>query len=207
MIEVRVGKDGHVHGTKVVKSISLLDGAAMDAVRQWTFRPATDHGNPVALWIPVSIAFPPPAFVPGGPGGRGGFGFVFETGNGERVDTFRELVTKDLVGNPDTTIALALTPAELDSIYRKVLEVHLLELPDLCAPTGCGAIPNTSLRLLVRAGGKERQFDWWSWWACSDSVRDSETYKGLYKVIRLIRRIVEARPEYKALPPPRGYYE
>ena len=44
------------------------------------------------------------------------FGFVLETGWGEKVDTFRGLVTKDLVADPDTTIALALSGAELDSV-------------------------------------------------------------------------------------------
>ena len=61
VIEVHVGKDGHVQGTTVVKSIPMLDGAATAAVRQWLFRPAVGNGNPVAWWLPVSIAFPPAA--------------------------------------------------------------------------------------------------------------------------------------------------
>jgi protein TonB len=205
VIEVRVGKDGRVRATSVVKSIPMLDRAATAAIRQWVFRPATDNGRPVALWIPVSIAFPSSAREPGGPGGSA-LGLVFETGDGVRVDTFRGLFTKDLVGHTDTTIALSLTPAELDSILRRVKEVRLLELPELLAPEGCGEWPRTSLRLLVRAEGKERQFDWWNWWECSASIRESETYKGLNQVIRLITGIVEAKAEYKTLPRPRGAY-
>ena len=134
------------------------------------------------------------------------FGFVLETGWGEKVDTFRGLVTKDLVADPDTTIALALSGAELDSIYQKVEEVRLFELPVLHAPTNCGGVPSTWVRLEVRSDTRERQFRWEYWWACSGSLQATKTWKGLVQVVELIRSIVSARPEYKALPRPRGAY-
>ena len=132
------------------------------------------------------------------------FGVVFETGYGERVDTFRGLVTKGLVVGRDTTIALVLTGAELDLIYPKVVEVHLFELPELRAPTGCSMVPSTWPRLAVRADTRERRFRWEYWWACSDSLRGTKSWKGLMSVVGTIRGIVRARPEYRALPPPRG---
>ena len=133
------------------------------------------------------------------------FGFEFGTGNGDRVNTFQGLVTKDLVALPDTTIRLAFTRAELDSVYAKMVQVHLLCLSDP-QPGECMIDPSTSIWLVVRADGAERQFRWETGWGCGASVRSSESWKSLYEVIGLIRRIVNARPEYKALPRPRGGY-
>jgi urate oxidase len=57
MVQAFVGKDGRVHGTKVVKSIPMLDDAAVAAVRQWVFKPALSKGAPVAVWVAVPVKF------------------------------------------------------------------------------------------------------------------------------------------------------
>ena len=57
MIQARVMKDGTVGETKVVKSIPELDAAAVEAVRQWRFKPATTAGQPVAVWVAVPVKF------------------------------------------------------------------------------------------------------------------------------------------------------
>lgn len=59
MVQALVGKDGKVRDTRVVKSIPMLDGAAVDAVRQWVFNPAKAAGKPVAVWVAVPVRFPP----------------------------------------------------------------------------------------------------------------------------------------------------
>ncbi len=50
---------GVVVETQVIKSIPLLDEAAVTAVRQWRFRPALSAGRPVDVWgqIPVKFNF------------------------------------------------------------------------------------------------------------------------------------------------------
>jgi TonB family protein len=57
MIQARVLEDGTVGETRIVKSIPALDGAAIAAVRQWRFKPATSEGKPVAVWVAVPIKF------------------------------------------------------------------------------------------------------------------------------------------------------
>ena len=57
LVQAWVGKDGDVHGTRIVKSIPALDSAAVVAVRQWRFKPATSHGKPEAVWVAVPIKF------------------------------------------------------------------------------------------------------------------------------------------------------
>jgi protein TonB len=56
-IKVLVGADGKMKDTRVVKSIQLLDQAALDAVRQWEFRPGEVAGRPAAMWMTVPVRF------------------------------------------------------------------------------------------------------------------------------------------------------
>jgi TonB family protein len=57
LLQALVGKDGDVHGTRILESIPALDSAAVIAVRQWHFKPATSNGKPVAVWVGVPLKF------------------------------------------------------------------------------------------------------------------------------------------------------
>jgi len=57
MVQALVRRDGTVGDVKVTKSIPLLDQAAMESVRQWTFKPARAKGEPIAVWVAVPIKF------------------------------------------------------------------------------------------------------------------------------------------------------
>ena len=49
IMEARVEPDGSVSEATVIKSIPLLDQAALDAVKQWRFTPTLMNGVPVAV--------------------------------------------------------------------------------------------------------------------------------------------------------------
>jgi len=57
MVQALVGRDGRVKDARVVKSIAMLDAAAVAAVRQWVFRPALGNNKPVAVWVAVPLKF------------------------------------------------------------------------------------------------------------------------------------------------------
>lgn len=57
LIEATIGADGKVHNTRVVKSIAVLDQAALDAVRQWEFEPSRRNGVPVAVTMVIIVTF------------------------------------------------------------------------------------------------------------------------------------------------------
>jgi len=63
---------GQLIDVRVYQSIPLLDAAAVDAVRQWYFRPATNAGQPVAVWIAIPVRFTlnEPALAAAPAGGR-----------------------------------------------------------------------------------------------------------------------------------------
>jgi TonB family protein len=57
-LEFVVGVDGRTHDVHVTKSLgSGLDEKSIEAVRQWTFRPGTLDGNPVAVKLRGSVSF------------------------------------------------------------------------------------------------------------------------------------------------------
>jgi protein TonB len=57
MVQARVCACGEVDSTSVVKSIPMLDSAAVTAVRRWIFKPALTAGEPVAVWVGIPVKF------------------------------------------------------------------------------------------------------------------------------------------------------
>jgi protein TonB len=57
LIEATIGADGKVHAARVLKSIALLDKAALDAVRQWEFEPSRRSGVAVAVTMVIIVTF------------------------------------------------------------------------------------------------------------------------------------------------------
>ncbi len=56
--EVMVDRKGNVVDVRVLKPLPYgLDQAAVDAVRQWKFRPGTRHGEPVGVVFPLTMKF------------------------------------------------------------------------------------------------------------------------------------------------------
>ena len=52
-----IGPDGRVKDAKVLRSIPLLDQAALDAVKQWQFTPTLLNGVPVPVIMTVTVQF------------------------------------------------------------------------------------------------------------------------------------------------------
>jgi TonB family protein len=57
IIEATVGADGKVIDAKVLRSIPMLDQAALDAVRQWEYKPTLLNGVAVPVIMTVTINF------------------------------------------------------------------------------------------------------------------------------------------------------
>jgi periplasmic protein TonB len=57
ILEAVIGEDGAVRDVRVLRSIPLLDDAAMEAVRQWRFTPTLLNGQPVPVVMTVTVAF------------------------------------------------------------------------------------------------------------------------------------------------------
>jgi TonB family protein len=60
IIEATVGEDGKVADARVLKSIPLLDKAALDAVNQWEYQPSLLNGIPTPVVMTVTVKFTRP---------------------------------------------------------------------------------------------------------------------------------------------------
>jgi len=57
ILDAVIDATGRVTGVRVIRSIPLLDQAAIDAVRQWRFTPTTLNGEPVPILLTVTVQF------------------------------------------------------------------------------------------------------------------------------------------------------
>ena len=57
ILEAVIGTDGRVTEARVLRSIPLLDQAALDAVRRWVYTPTLLNGMPVAILMTVTVTF------------------------------------------------------------------------------------------------------------------------------------------------------
>ncbi|MFO7693598.1 MAG: energy transducer TonB [Vicinamibacterales bacterium] len=57
IVEATIGATGKVVDAKVLRSVPMLDEAALDAVKQWEFTPTLLNGKPVPVVMTVTIKF------------------------------------------------------------------------------------------------------------------------------------------------------
>lgn len=57
IVETVIGTDGRVTNATIMRSIPLLDGAALEAVRQWEFGPTLLNGQPTPIVMSVTVNF------------------------------------------------------------------------------------------------------------------------------------------------------
>jgi periplasmic protein TonB len=57
ILEAVIAEDGSVRDVRVLRSVPLLDAAAMDAVRKWRFTPTLLNGVPVPIVMTVTVSF------------------------------------------------------------------------------------------------------------------------------------------------------
>ncbi|MSO56703.1 MAG: energy transducer TonB [Acidobacteria bacterium] len=57
ILEATIGPDGQVQDVRVLRSIPLLDAAAIEAVRQWRYTPTLLNNVPVPVIMTVTVNF------------------------------------------------------------------------------------------------------------------------------------------------------
>ncbi|TMQ60354.1 MAG: energy transducer TonB [Candidatus Eisenbacteria bacterium] len=57
VLHVLVDKNGRVKNVKVIRGVTGLNEAAVDAIKKWVFKPALSNNKPVAVWVEVPMDF------------------------------------------------------------------------------------------------------------------------------------------------------
>jgi len=60
IVVAEIDERGNVVNPRVVRSIPMLDRAALEAVRKWKFSPATIHGVPSCVSMTLAVSFAEP---------------------------------------------------------------------------------------------------------------------------------------------------
>jgi len=137
---------------------------------------------------------------------RSDFRLVLEDSHGNRIDTRSETATLDMIVDPDTTIALQLSAAEIDTIYQAALAMRIFEYLEphpVLETAGGGSCPDNVYYLRVEAGGQVRNLHWSTFYRPGGKTLDQ--WRRLYDLTDLIFRIVAERVEFQ-WPSRRGAY-
>lgn len=57
ILEATIDETGQVADLKVLRSVPMLDAAAVDAVKQWRYSPARLNGTPIPVIVTVTVRF------------------------------------------------------------------------------------------------------------------------------------------------------
>ena len=137
------------------------------------------------------------------------FNLIFKYGVGAKniLDTFQGTYTKDMVIDPSITVELALSEAEKDIIYQRMIEIDFFNYPDKFSVS---VTPGESFGILTPYPSYYFKVEYNSqvkelWWD-DEITNPDEKADRLRELIKLIRDIVESKEEYKKLPEPRSGY-
>jgi protein TonB len=61
VLQVLIGRDGTVQDAKFLQGSLLFAKPAIDATRQWKFKPYSMNGRPVSVQSLITLSFRPPA--------------------------------------------------------------------------------------------------------------------------------------------------
>ncbi len=139
------------------------------------------------------------------------FGFVAAYGVTAKnvLDTFAGTFTKDIISpKPNPTAELRLTPEELATLYQDLVDMGILDYPSVFRPelenqsgTMMMVQPYKTYLLTIRAGGNEKHISWED--ANQMSTPRAEALRDWFTKLQ---QLIEATPEYQAMPPAEGGY-
>ena len=134
------------------------------------------------------------------------FALMFEYGmcGTDILDTFANTYTKDMLVEPPVEVPLALSVAELQAIYNKMVEIDFYSYPSdfqIAAPNDqivAHVTPAMSYRFTVRKGGQFKIVRW------TDDIPESADPKAekLRELARFILQVVQSHVEALQLSTP-----
>lgn len=119
------------------------------------------------------------------------------------LNTFDGTYTKDLIMDNTTTTRMILSQEELRQIQQKIGEIDLFSFPDnFPLNPSMHVTPQTDYYLEVQDNSTVKEVSW-----NTNSLIESTIQNSLEQLVSFLKGMIEQKPEYKVLPPPRGGYE
>lgn len=122
------------------------------------------------------------------------------------LNTFQNTYTKDLILDGTITARFVLSDAELQEIKRKMIEIDFFSYPETFSVLRTDTIvvsiePHATYDFELKYNASIKRLHW-----DDGIITNDQRATRLRDLIRLIQNIIEAKPEYRQLPPARGGY-
>jgi hypothetical protein len=131
------------------------------------------------------------------------FNFILNYGTygKQKIDTFKDVVVKDLVEDGIFEANISLTEEEMKQIHHEMVKINVMGELDLEEDKECHVEPPSISVWEIQMDGKTKSFSYQSY---CDYPEDALK---LLKLEEYIHNIVSTKEEYKELPESRGAYE
>jgi hypothetical protein len=129
------------------------------------------------------------------------FSLTYGSYGKQKIDTFKDVVVKDLIEDGTIEASIALTEEEMKQIYGEMMKINVMGELDLDEDKECHSEPPSLSIWNIQMNGKTKSFNYQSY---CDYPKD---VLNLLNLEEYIHNIVSSKAEYKALPQSRGAYE
>ena len=153
---------------------------------------------------PSSSAPPTTVRISTSPAPDFGFEFAYGACFTNRMNTFTQRYTKDMVTAPAITVTVTLPPSEMERIYQKMVEIDFFDYPSTykipIGPNEPMVITSAAMHyhFSVRNNAETKTVDW-----LDDIIQPTKPEADrLRELAKLMIKVIEARPEIQALPAP-----
>ncbi|HSO56866.1 MAG TPA: hypothetical protein VLQ66_01410 [Paenisporosarcina sp.] len=119
----------------------------------------------------------------------------------QKIDTFEDLVVKDLVEDGTVEANISFTDQEMNEIHSKMMEFNMMGELDLNKDNSCSSEPEIITVWTIQMEGETKSFNYNSFCDVSNDI------ERLRKFEHFITGLMEEKDAYKKLPPSNGAYE
>ena len=122
------------------------------------------------------------------------------------LNTFQNTYKKDLILDGTVTAPFVLSDAELEQIKHEMIEIDFFSYPETFTVVRTDTIvvfiePHSTYDFEVKYNSSLKRLHW-----DDGIITNDQRAARLRELIRFIQSIIEAKPEYRQLPPARGGY-
>lgn len=129
------------------------------------------------------------------------FSLTYGTYGKQKIDTFQDIVVKDLVEDGTIEANISLTSDEKQAIYDEMMKIGVMNELELEKEEGCETEPPSISQWYIQMNGETKSFSYMSF---CDYTEDA---LALVKLEDYIHKVVSSKEEYRDLPESNGYYE
>lgn len=129
------------------------------------------------------------------------FRLIYGTYGKQKIDTFNDLVVKDLVIDGIIEAKITLSKEEMNKIYKEMRSINIMGELELKKEDECMSEPSSFTEWTLQMYGQTKTIHYQTYCEYPDDVLK------LMDLQEYIHNIVIEKPEYKQLPASNGYYE